>query len=263
MNAQRSIIIPAYNEAGRLGSTLQKVAAYLARSPNAQGRSEVIVVCDGCDDNTEAIANGFMGRLPLLVVSYAENRGKGFAVRRGIAASSGRVVAFMDADGATPVEEFGRLAVPVLGGEADIVVGSRRAPGAVVAARQPLHRQVLGRLFSWSARAVLGLRIQDTQCGFKVFDGDIARELFRRVSCDGFAFDLEVLAQAKECGLRVLERGVVWHEMPGSTVHPLRDGLRMLKALWQIRARLSASGKAFCGPPCCETVAPLYTGNAL
>lgn len=240
MGATRSIIIPAFNEAGRLGATLEKTTSYLARESGADSASEVIVVCDGCDDNTEAIARSFEGRLPILVISYARNRGKGYAVRKGIGASTGRVVAFMDADGATPVDELGRLAAPVLGGEAEVVVGSRRAAGAAVEVRQSRLRQALGRLFSWVTQAVLGLRIKDTQCGFKVFDGDLARDLFRRMACDGFAFDLEILAEARERGLRVVERGVEWHEVPGSKVRPLRDGLRMLRALWRIHAALAA-----------------------
>jgi len=181
-----------------------------------------------------------MQRLPLRVLSYGRNRGKGYAVRRGMAVSSGRVVAFMDADGATPVHELGRLMEPILGGEADIVVGSRRAPDAVVDVRQPLFRRVLGRAFAWHAQAVLGLEVRDTQCGFKVFDGDRARELFGVLSCDGFAFDLELLAEARARRCRVVERGVEWRDVRGSTVHPLRDGIRMLRAAWQIRARIAA-----------------------
>ncbi len=233
MVARQSIIIPAFNEASRIGATLASIERYL--TDKADGLTEVIVVCDGCRDRTESIARDFAKRLPLRVVAYKRNHGKGYAVRRGIAESTGSLVAFMDADGATPVSEFDRLSQPILTGRADIVVGSRRARGATVRQQQSLFRQALGRGFAWHAQLVLGLRIRDTQCGFKVFDGQVARHLFRRLSCNGFAFDLELLAVAHERGYRVLERGVEWHEQSGSTVHPVRDGIRMLSAVWRIR----------------------------
>ena len=249
MRTKQSIVIPAYNERHRIGATLESVAAYGAGRKAGSADFEVIVVCDGCRDGTEKAVQAFAGRLPLRVVSYACNRGKGYAVRRGMAVSAGRVVAFMDADGATPIHELDRLADPILGGLADIVVGSRRAAGAAVEGSQPVFRRLLGRAFAWHTQAALGLRLRDTQCGFKVFDGDIARELFKGLSCDGFAFDLELLAEARECGLRVVEQGVEWRDVPGSTVRPLRDGVRMLRAAWQIRGRLEARRHALTGDP--------------
>lgn len=238
MPVNRSIIIPAFNEAKRIGPTLDAVAAYLAPRKAGTDDTEVIVVCDGCRDDTEAVARAHTERLPLRILAYRKNRGKGYAVRRGVALSTGRIVAFMDADGATPVCELDRLSVPILSGKADIVVGSRRVPDAAVATRQTLLRRTLGGLFAWHARAVLGLRIRDTQCGFKVFDGAVARRLFGRLTRNGFAFDLELLAEARECCFRVVERGVSWHEVAGSTVHPVRDGMRMVRAVWGIRARI-------------------------
>jgi dolichyl-phosphate beta-glucosyltransferase len=246
MDIARSIIIPAFNEERRIGSTLASIERYFDRQP--QESAEVIVVCDGCKDRTEETVKTFSQRLPLRLVSYKRNRGKGYAVRRGVAVSTGRMLAFMDADGATPVSEFERLSRPILLGRADIVVGSRRARGAKVSQQQSVFRQILGRGFAWHAQLVLGLQIRDTQCGFKVFDGDLARDLFRNLTCNGFAFDLEILARARQRGLRVLERGVEWHEMPGSSVHPIRDGALMLSAVWRIRASLSTGrrGKAAC-----------------
>jgi dolichyl-phosphate beta-glucosyltransferase len=236
MLQSHSIIIPAYNEAQRLGATLETIVAYAKRDARDASALEVIVVCDGCSDATTHVAGAFEGRLPLRVLSYPVNRGKGYAVRQGMAASTGQVVAFMDADGSTPVSELTRLSAPILREEADIVIGSRRVKGAAVAVNQSLSRQLLGRAFALHAQVVLGLRVQDTQCGFKVFRGPVARDLFASLRCDGFAFDLEVLAAARERRLRVQERGVEWHERSGSTVQPLRDGLRMLRAAWQIRA---------------------------
>jgi len=233
-----SIVIPAYNEALRIGSTLETVAAHAAGGSFYASSYEVFVVCDGCGDATEQVVRGFADRLPLRIVSYPVNRGKGYAVRQGVALSTGRVVAFMDADGATPVRELEGLAEPILRNQAPIVIGSRRAKGARLIVPQPLHRRVLGRAFALHTRLVLNMPVLDTQCGFKAFRGEVARELFAALQCDGFAFDLELLARAQARGLRVLEMGVEWQERPGSTVHPLRDGLRMLRAAWQIRNRM-------------------------
>jgi dolichyl-phosphate beta-glucosyltransferase len=134
------------------------------------------------------------------------------------------------------VRELTRLTAPIRRGEADIVVGSRRVAGAVLPVPQPWHRWLLGSIFTLHARLVLGVRVQDTQCGFKVFRGDLARDLFAGLRCDGYAFDLELLAVAHSRHVRVLEMGVEWHNVPGSSISPLRDGLRMLAATWRIRA---------------------------
>lgn len=264
MRLKQSIVIPAYNERRRIGATLESIASYISNGDARNNDYEVIVVCDGCHDRTEQTVKAFAGRIPLRIIAYVCNRGKGYAVRRGVAASSGKLVAFMDADGATPIRELDRLAEPILGGRADLVIGSRRTRDSVLAVAQPPARRLLGRVFAWHTQAVLGLRVGDTQCGFKVFDGDIARGLFKRLSCDGFAFDLELLAEAREHGLRVLEQGVEWHDVTGSTVHPLRDGIRMLQAAWKIRGHLHAERRAraneaaACGLPMTTN---LYSGN--
>lgn len=232
-----SIIIPAYNEARRIGATLASLEAYCQRAARRGVQSEVIVVCDGCQDDTRQVAETAASRFPLRVIAYDVNRGKGYAVRRGVAASRGELVLFMDADGSTPADEIDRLAKPIRQGHTDVVVGSRRVADARVEVAQTLRRRMLGRVFAWHTRVLLGLPVRDTQCGFKVFGGAIARELFGRMRCDGFAFDLELLVLARERGIRVWECGVAWREVAGSTVHPLRDGLKMLTAAWQLRFR--------------------------
>lgn len=237
MLASLSIIVPAYNEARRIGATLSSLETYCRRASKRGVSCEVIVVCDGCQDETERVVLAFASRLPLRVIAYAVNRGKGYAVRRGVAASMGDVVVFMDADGSTPVDEVDRLAVPIQHALADIVVGSRRAADARVEVAQTLSRRVLSWVFAWHTRALLGLRVRDTQCGFKVFRGGVARELFGRLRCDRFAFDLELLVLARERRFHVLECGVAWREVAGSTVHPVRDGVKMLAAAWQFRFR--------------------------
>ena len=229
-----SIIIPAYNEGGRILPTLHETQEYLASGQSWHG-VEVIVVCDGCTDNTEAVLRG-CAMPDLRVISYPENRGKGYAVKTGILASRGQVVVFADADGATPIREISHLA-PFLTDGYDLAVGSRRAPGSRVTGAQPWQRRVLGRFFALATQLALGLGVADTQCGFKMFRGEGARSLFQDVNCAGFAFDLELLVLARARGLRVAEVGVEWHDRGQSTVSPWRDGLRMLGALWTLRRR--------------------------
>lgn len=234
-----SLVIPAYNEARRIGATLDGLSSHgTTVGWGRHGLLEVIVVCDGCTDSTEDCARQRAGSLPLRLVAYPRNQGKGHAVRQGMLAAGGDVVVFMDADGATPPPEIGRVVEPIAAYGADIVLGSRRVPGAHIAQRQPLHRRAIGRAFSLHNRLVLGIPFLDTQCGLKAFKGGVVQQVFSDLRCTGFAFDLELSATALARGLRVVEVGVAWHDVPGSTVSPLRDGLRMLVAAWRVRGRL-------------------------
>ncbi len=231
-----SIVIPAFNEEHRIGALLQALQP-VAQSAAAGGAVEVIVVCDGCSDRTETIARTSADLPNLRVVAYSPNRGKGHAVRTGVSHSRGAVVAFMDADGSTPAVEVERLAAPIAAGHADVVIGSRRAAGAHVVTAQPWYRRFLGLAFAAVTRRLLGLPYLDTQCGFKLFRGDLAHELFRTTDCPGFGFDMEILLAARRRGLRVLEMGVSWRDIPGSKVSPIADGWRMLRTAWSLRGR--------------------------
>lgn len=224
-----SIIIPAYNEEARLPATLRRLEQI--DSPHS---IEIIVVCDGCTDNTSEIAHQWTERLPLKVIAYPENKGKGYAVQRGVLSASGQIIAFMDADGSTPPAELLRLASPIVSGNADIVVGSRRVEGAIVK-RQPLGRHLLGKLFSVITRSVLSLPYRDTQCGFKLFRRRCGVELFTELCCKGFEFDLEILYRAHKKKIAIMEVGVPWEDRAGSKVAPIRDGLKMINAMLRIR----------------------------
>jgi dolichyl-phosphate beta-glucosyltransferase len=252
MSVHYSIIIPAYNEAGRIAETLSDVGAWARRTRASGLDCEVIVVCDGCTDDTESVVRRRHAEPWLRVVSYPDNRGKGYAVRRGVRESLGNVVAFMDADGATPIHELPRLAALIGGGKAvlgepDLVIGSRRAPGALVFPRQPLSRRLLGQAFSLFNRIVLRTPFMDTQCGFKVFRGELARDLFAELRCDRFGFDVELLTLACQRGCRIREIGVSWHDVPGSKVQPWRDGVEMVRTAWRLRRKRTA-GPAAGGP---------------
>jgi dolichyl-phosphate beta-glucosyltransferase len=227
-----SVVVPAYNEESRLPATLERIAEHLAGRPNLLP-AELVVVDDGSTDATAHVAERFAAPtgLSLRVVRLGRNRGKGAAVRAGLAASSGAWVLISDADLATPIEELGAL----LASGAAVAVGSRGVRRELILRRQPLPRDTLGRVFNLGLR-VLGLtRLHDTQCGFKLLEGVLARRLAAELRLDGFAFDVELLARAKRHGATVVEVPVRWYHMESSRVRPLRHGLQMLRDAARIR----------------------------
>ena len=197
-----SIVFPAFNEALRLGKTLDSVRNYLEQQSLDY---EILVVDDGSHDATagvgaEALAHCRHGRL----ISFPENRGKGAAVRAGALEASGRFVLFSDVDLSTPIEEEARLREALLQG-ADIAIGSRKLPGSRITRSQSALRQISGWIFNLSVRALGLASSRDTQCGFKMFRQKAVREIFPRLRIGGFAFDVESLFLARRAGLRIEE----------------------------------------------------------
>ncbi len=231
-----SIVVPVFNEAGRVAACVEQATAYLAAQPYA---SELIVVSDGSTDATAQIARE-AGRERVQVIEMPANRGKGFAVRTGVFAATGSQVLFSDVDFSTPIHEVERFLAAVAAGF-DVVVGSRALPGSDVRVRQAWWRQSMGRTFNHIARAAIGFEMRDTQCGFKCFRREAARSIFSRAHIDRYAFDVELLWIAQRLKLRVGELPVIWADDPHSKVHPIRDSLRMLVDLAAIR-RHSARG---------------------
>jgi dolichyl-phosphate beta-glucosyltransferase len=229
-----SVVIPAYNEADRIGPTLRRVGDYLAgrREP-----SEIIVVDDGSTDRTPSVVEEVGGDIPVPFRSIVlpVNRGKGAAVRAGVLASRGDYVLFSDADLSTPIAEVEVLLDRLRADSADIVIGSRSVPGARITVAQGPHRRLAGKFFNFLVRLATGLPFHDTQCGFKLFRGPVARELFARMREERFAFDVEIVHRAVRQGLRVAEVPVEWADSSGSRVHFLRDSCRMALSLWRIR----------------------------
>jgi glycosyltransferase involved in cell wall biosynthesis len=232
-----SIVIPAYNEERRLPATLQQIRAYLADQPFA---GEVIVVDDGSDDRTAAVA----ASCPEVQVLRCEHRGKGFAVRAGALAAGGAYVLLCDADLAVPIEEWVKFEGFFASGY-DVVIGSREGIGATREG-EPWYRHVMGRIFNWILRLVALRGINDTQCGFKAMRRETARDLFRRVRIYGedapvvrgaavTAYDVEVLFLARKCGYRIAEVPVRWHYGAETRVNPLRDSLRNLRDVFTVR----------------------------
>lgn len=232
-----SVIIPAYNEEERLQAPLLETLDYL----RAESESfEIVVVDDGSSDGTAELVNR-LGRRhsELRLIRLPTNRGKGYAVRTGVVNSYGDYVLFADADGSTPIRELSALRKELEDG-ADVAIGSRAMPDGDGSGRidAKLHRKIIGRLFHACVALLTVGDFHDTQCGFKLFRGDVARELFSRLEMDGFSFDVELLSMARYCGYRVHEVPVEWTHVDGSRVNLLSDSLRMLRDLTVIRARL-------------------------
>lgn len=238
MPPQLSVVLPAYNEAARLGPYLAEVRGYLSdRYPNAH---EVLVVDDGSRDATADLVRRAAFDWPgLRLVRHEVNRGKGAAVRTGVQAAAGRRVLFADADGATPIAEERRLAAALTKGAA-VAVGSRHVPGPGVTRERNPRRAAAGWVFRAAARRLVGVGVKDTQCGFKMFTAAAARELFAAGTETGYLFDVELLALAERRGLSVAEVAVNWAERPGSKVRFFRDSARMFAGLWTLRRRLAA-----------------------
>ena len=237
-----SVVVPAYNEAERLGASLTRMMAYFQAQPYD---FEILVVDDGSADATAAIAREFTAQEPRIrLLSYAQNRGKGYAVRHGMLQAVGQRVLFCDADLATPIEEVEKL-IAALDAGADIAIGSRDVKGSELLKRQSPIRELGGRAFNQMVQALAVPGIHDTQCGFKLFTQSASQRIFSLCQVDHFAFDVEVLYLAvKFSGLRVTEVPVRWAHQEGSKVRFFRDATRMVKTLFRIRlTRYAAPAK--------------------
>jgi dolichyl-phosphate beta-glucosyltransferase len=227
-----SIVIPAYNESARLGATLEKVLAYV----HAQNwDAEVIVVNDGSRDNTADIVRSFAKEDPTLrLVENPGNRGKGYSVRNGMLTARGRIVLFSDADLSSPIEEAPKL-FHALDEGADIAIGSRWLRAETQTQRQPLHRQLFGRIFNLILRLTLGLQFADTQCGFKAFKQPAVQAIFPLQKIERCGFDPEILFLAQKLKFKVQEVPVAWAHREGTSINPLLDGSRMMMEMLRIR----------------------------
>lgn len=229
-----SLVIPAYNETGRIGGTIDHVAAYLAAQ---EFEWELIVVIDGGDpaaaDEARAAARD---RAAIRVLVNDTNRGKGYSVRRGFKEAAGNRVAFIDADLSLPIEELPKMMARFDAG-ADVVIASRTIPGAVEEGDSPAGRGIMSRLFNRVVRLLLLPGITDTQCGFKGFTAAAAAKIFAIAENDRFGFDVEALYLARAFKLRIEEFPVCCRYHGGSSVNRLGDGLRMLLDIFRIRRR--------------------------
>ena len=223
-----SVVIPAYNEEKRIGRTLRKISEYLLEKGYPY---EIIVVDDGSTDGTTALVREIAQEVPCIrLLENNGNRGKGYSVRKGVLSSKGQLIIFSDADLSTPIEELDKLKVWIETGH-NIAIGSRALPESEILLPQPWYRQCMGKVFNRLVRFLVVSEIKDTQCGFKLFMGGVARSLFKKQTIDGFGFDAELLYLAKKSGYSVREVPVRWINSPDSRVNILRDPFLMLRDL--------------------------------
>jgi dolichyl-phosphate beta-glucosyltransferase len=238
-----SVVIPAYNEEHRLPSTLEAVQTYLSKQ---KFKYEIILADDGSEDRTQEIASTFAYTNENVRVLRLSHQGKANTVKSGVLAATGKYVMFTDADLSTPLPYLDRL-IEALEAGAEVAIGSREGVGAV-RHDEPAYRHLMGRVFNALVRALAVPGINDTQCGFKAFRADVARDLFssvllykdsRPVSGPRVTgFDVEVLFLARRRGFRIIEVPVEWTHVSGSKVSPVSDSLRMFADV--VRVRLNA-----------------------
>ncbi len=226
-----SIIIPAHNEENRLPRSLEQVFAFL---DHQSYDAEVLVVENGSTDRTLEIARGYTGKRENLHVLREAGRGKGLAVRRGMLEARGEYRFMCDADLSMPIEEVNKFLPPNLPGF-DIAIGSREVRGAV-RYDEPFYRHFGGRFINFVIRLFILPQLQDTQCGFKCFRAEVAEDLFRRQTLNGWSFDIEVLYIAERHGYRIVEIPIDWYYRTESKVSAVRDALRMIRDIFRIRA---------------------------
>jgi len=216
-----SIIIPAHNEEARLPLALDNICVF---SKNQNYQIEVVVVENGSSDRTLEIAREYASKMPELTVIHEDRRGKGLAVQRGMLEAKGDFRFICDVDFSMPVEELNRFIPPNC--SEDISIGSREAPGAV-RYNEPAFRHLIGRIFNLMVRIAALPGLQDTQCGFKCFRGEVAEKIFPLQTMRGMSFDVEILFIARRMGYKIVEVPIPWYFDPDSRVRLVDDSLRM------------------------------------
>jgi len=243
-----SIVIPAYNEFRKVGRDIEEAAAFL-KGNNFTG--EIIVVDDGSGDDTAEAAKkageSVFPEIRVKVIRYEENRGKGFAIRSGIKESTGDCVMFADSGCCVPFQDFleGFKMLQDPSGGTDIAHGSRKLSESRIIEGQNPYRRICSWLFH--RFAILWMKIpsvlSDTQCGFKIYRGDIGRKLYGECISDGFMFDIEIILRALKHGYQIKEFGIEWRCDRDSRLHPTRSMWGILTELLKIKRTMSRETK--------------------
>ena len=236
-----SVVISAYNEKKRIGSTLDTALHYMR---SGERSFEVLVVDDGSEDGTADYVET-RGEPELRVLRETENAGKGAAVARGVRASRGEIVLVSDADLSAPIEEIARLEAQLERGY-DVACGSSGLRDSNIVVRQPFYRELMGKIFNLVIRALRLTHFRDTQCGFKLFRGQAARNIFSHCRVQRFAFDVECLFVAERLEYGTVEVPLVWAHVPESRVSPTADAPQMF--LDVVRMRIAAWMGAYDAP---------------
>ncbi len=237
-----SLIIPTFNEAKRLPTSLEKLIDFLKTFPES---TEVIIVDDCSSDATFEIASTFKNKIKnLKVLRLEKNLGKGWAVKNGFLAATGDIVIFTDADFSTPIEEINKLLQKINDGF-DIAIGSRALNRGLVKKHQNPLREFMGRIFNLLVQLIAIKGISDTQCGFKAFKRSTTADIFEKQVIFDFGFDVELLFLARKKGLKIAEVATLWYNDPSSRVNPIKDSFLTLYDLFKIRLFHSAGKQSW------------------
>jgi dolichyl-phosphate beta-glucosyltransferase len=231
-----SIVVPAFEESKKIARDVEAAAAFLEGN---HFTGQIIVVDDGSKDNTAEAARNveISPDVELKVIRYQKHRGKGYAVRTGMKDTGGQYVMFSDSGGCVPYEDTLRGLELLKRGACDIAHGSRKMRGCHIEKPQSLYRRLCSRAFHWFVIHDMKIPAEftDTQCGFKIYKGDVARHLYGRCITDGFAFDIEIIMRAQRCGYRIKEFPIDWTCDRDSRLSPTRSSWRVLSELMTIR----------------------------
>ncbi|MEJ2211136.1 MAG: glycosyltransferase family 2 protein [Anaerolineae bacterium] len=225
-----SVIIPAWNEERRMPASLERIVAFVRQQPYDV---EVIVVDDGSEDATATIVEQAAAENPFVRLIRNPHGGKGAAVKAGVGQARGQYLVISDTDLSVPIDELVKFLPPNLDGY-DVAIASREAMGAQ-RIDEPYYRHLMGRVYNLLVRVVAVPGIQDTQCGFKAFRREVARQIFPLQTIEGWGFDVEVLFIARRLGYRIVEVPIVWYYGRESKVRPVQDTIGMVRDLWQVR----------------------------
>ena len=233
-----TLIIPAYNESKRIIRSLKDIDEYISR--NQPGISyKVIVIDDGSTDNTKDVVHNWIqseskNKNSFNIVSYLPNRGKGYAVREGFLNTSSDLVLYTDADGASPIEEAEKLLLVIDKGF-DMVCGSRILKSRETKVDMSVKRRFVGFVFQCILKSLGLADLKDTQCGFKLFKTNAAKDLAKKQKCFNYSFDIEYLFLAKKYGYKIKEVPINWYHVEGSKINLLKDSIKMLVEVLKIR----------------------------
>ncbi|MFN4233356.1 MAG: dolichyl-phosphate beta-glucosyltransferase [Bacteroidia bacterium] len=228
-NISISVVIPAYNESANIERSLSAILYYLN---NKKFDFEVIVVNDGSKDNTLELAQKFLPQIK--IIENPGNKGKGYSVKNGMLNATKENVMFLDADLATPIEELENALKYI--DEYQVVIGSRNLKDSIILTAQPYYRQLMGKTFAFLARLVAGIKVKDSQCGFKMMKREVAQKIFPKMTITGWCFDVELLFLAQLENYKIKEMPVRWIDNAATTkIKPFTSSMEMFRDLLKVR----------------------------
>lgn len=234
-------VIPVYNEEKRIQKTFEALNSL--KLPRGLKLQKVIVVNDGSTDKTQRLLNNWKKNTTnqnLSLISYKQNKGKGYAITKGMKHSTADYTLFFDADISTPLSEIKKL-IPHINKNKDTIIGTRKNGRSTVLKHQPLYRELLGKTFTKITQLALSTNVTDFTCGFKAFSKNAREIIFTQTTINGWAYDAEIVFLASKNNLLLVETPVIWSNDPGSKVRVIRDSLKTIFELGKIRLNHSTS----------------------